>query len=218
MMPGSLEKRLNDCDLKIDSLFHGVEVNAEIERQLKLLKEYYRKLYMDVSGDDEEQFIELYELFVSNLESVKNGQRKQEDVLKEIEESSSLRKTGIILENIVTSLDLLFWATTAGTFFTYCSLIAMPMIAVNPFIALGLLTIASTLAIYAIEEFVESTYNFKSISPVEEEHMREKNLISFFKPKSFSLSTSTKALKKDELNEEQRAESLYPHLDVQCSF
>lgn len=181
-MSSPLEKRLNECDQKIDALFQGVELNAEFERQLRALKAYYHRLYLDgVDNDAEEECIETYELLVEGLVGVKNGSLKPEEVLKEVEEIKSLRKAGIVLENIFTSVELLFWAVLSGAFFSYCVCMASPLVAVNPFFALALLSIVCMAAISATVNFFNSMDEFKSLEPVEDEFQREKNLILFFK-------------------------------------
>ncbi|WP_131779873.1 DUF5638 domain-containing protein [Legionella bozemanae] len=182
-MSSSMEKRLNECDKKIDALVHGVELNEEIERQLKALKTYYHKLYIDALDDEsEKESIKLYELLVLGLESAKNGQLTAEKILKEIEEIKSLRKTGVVLENILTSLELLFWAALSSTFFSYCVLMAAPLVAVNPFFALAVLSVSCMAAICSTVRFFNCLDEFKSFTPIEEEFEREKNLIRFFKP------------------------------------
>lgn len=174
-MSSVMEKRLKECDKKIDTLFQGVELNAEIERQLKALKAYYHTLYIDALDDElEKESIKLYELLVLGLENIKNGALNAKEVLKEIEEIRSLRKTGIVLENILTSLELLFWAALSSTFFSYCVLMAAPLVAFNPFFALAVLSVSCMAAICATVRFFNCIDEFKSFTPVEEEFEREK--------------------------------------------
>ncbi|QLZ69003.1 hypothetical protein FOLKNPGA_01785 [Legionella sp. PC1000] len=182
-MSSAMEKRLNECDKRIDALFQGVELNAEIKRRLEALKAYYHKLYIEaLDAELEKESIKFYELLVLGLENVKNGTLNSEEVLKDIEEIKSLRKTGIVLENILTSLELLFWAAVSSTFFSYCVLMAAPLVAVNPFFALAVLSVSCVVAICSIVRFFNCIDEFKSSTPVEEEFEREKNLILFFKP------------------------------------
>ena len=188
-MPNQLELRLKTCDEKIDALFYGIELNEIVEAQLKSLKAYYRKLYMDASDRDEEEYVKMYEFLVQGFEGVKNGQLKSEDVLKGFEEIKSLRKWDVILENIFTALELLFWATAACAFFIGCVIIASPTSTINPFLTIAALTVGCTWAINCIVNFFECIDEFKSLDPVEEEYKREKDLISFFKPTE----TSTKS-------------------------
>ncbi|KTD41400.1 DUF5638 domain-containing protein [Legionella parisiensis] len=182
-MSTAMEKRLNECDRKIDALFRGVEFNEEIERQLKALKAYYHKLYIDaLDGESEKESIKLYELLVLGLESAKNGELNTKEVLKELKEIKSLRKNGVVLENILTSLELLFWAALSSTIFSYCVLMAAPLVAINPFFALSVLSVFCVTAICSTVRFFNCLDEFKSFAPIEEEFDREKNLIRFFKP------------------------------------
>lgn len=211
-MSSAMEKRLNECDQKIDALFQGVELNEEIERQLKALKAYYHKLYIDALEDEsEKESIKIYELLVLGLENVKNGQLNSEEVLKEIEEIKSLRKTGIILENILTSLELLFWATLSSTFFSYCVLMAAPLVAVNPFFALAVLSVSCIAAICSTVRFFNCLDEFKSFTLIEEEFDREKNLILFFKPAVSSPEISPSIV--TDYNEFQQKERLSPQIN-----
>ncbi|PWY55314.1 hypothetical protein DGG96_12665 [Legionella qingyii] len=197
-MTSSLEIRLQECDKKIDALYKGVALNEEIEKQLKTIKAYYHKLYIDaIDKQAEKESIKIYELLVTGLEGLKNGQLKSEDVLKELDEIKALRKSNIVLENILTSLELLCWATLSGIFFSYCVLLAPPLVAVNPFFALAILTIACMTAIYSTANFFNCIDEFKSCTHVEQEFKREKKLISFFKCTPPSESPS----KEFELNE-----------------
>ncbi|HHT0591890.1 TPA: DUF5638 domain-containing protein [Legionella anisa] len=210
-MSSAMEKRLKECDKKIDALFQGVELNAGIERQLKALKAYYHTLYIDALDDElEEQSIKLYELLVLGLENIKNGVLNSKEVLKEIEEIRSLRKTGIVLENILTSLELLFWAALSSTFFSYCVFMAAPLVAVNPFFALAVLSACSMAAICSTVRFFNCIDEFKSFAPVEEEFEREKNLISFFKP-AVSSPDAAPSIVSDH-DEFQQKEGFYPQL------
>ncbi|WP_454783654.1 DUF5638 domain-containing protein [Legionella sp. WA2024007413] len=205
-MTGSLGKRLNDCDKQIDDLFNGVTLNEEIERQLKAIKSYYHKLYLDaIDEETEKEHIEMYELLAAGLEGIKNGKLKPDSVLKELDEITSLRKSNIVLENILTSLELLCWALLAGSFFSYCVLMAPPLVAVNPFFALAVISISCMAAIYCAVNFFNCIDDFKSYSPVEDELKREKNIISFFK----SPQTSELPPKVSESNDLQNRETLY---------
>ncbi|KTD00264.1 DUF5638 domain-containing protein [Fluoribacter gormanii] len=206
-MTSSLEKRLNECDKKIDALFKGVKLNEEIEKQLKSIQAYYHKLYIEsIDKQAEKECIKIYELLVTGLEGIKKGDLKSEEVLKELDEITSIRKSNILLENILTALELLCWAALSGVFFSYCVLMAPPLVAVNPFFALAILSIACMAAIYSTVNFFNCIDEFKSSTPVEEEFKREKNLISFFKFTPPSESPS----KVFEPNEYPQKEQLYP--------
>ncbi|WP_454782410.1 DUF5638 domain-containing protein [Legionella sp. WA2022007384] len=208
-MTGSLGKRLNEYDKQIDDLFKGV-MNEEIERQLKAIKTYYHKLYLDAIDEAaEKEHIQMYGILAAGLEAVKNGMLDSEAVLKELGEITSLRKSNIVLENILTALELLSWALLSGAFFSYCVLMAPPLVAVNPFFALAVISIACMAAIYSTVNFFDCIDEFKSLTPIEEEFKREKNLVSFFK----SLPTSESPQKVFEPNAPQKEAQLYPQLN-----
>lgn len=191
-------ERLQKCNEKIDALFRGVELNAQIKRELEAVKAYYYNLYIEASyKENEEACIQTYELLVHGLEEIKSGTVIPGDVLKEMADIKSLKKTGIVLENIFTSLELLFWAGLACAFFSYCVLMAAPLAAVNPFFALGILSIAGLAAIFSVSNFFECVDEFKSSAPVEEEFNREKSLIMFFKPVATSSEKPSKVFEED---------------------
>ncbi|KTC90216.1 DUF5638 domain-containing protein [Fluoribacter dumoffii] len=207
-MNNPLDQRLQDCDKKINALFSEVEFNADIKKEVEELKAYYRKQYHDaVYEEDELECIEIYELFVLGLESIKKGEMKPHEVLQNIEDINSLKKKGIVLENILNSLELLFWAGVTCTFFSYCAVMAAPLAAFNPFFALAVLSIASMAAIFSIVQFLNCIDEFKSTTPVEKEFDREKNIITFFKNPQPSYVPS-----EDHTYPEK--ERLYPRLDL----
>ncbi|MCW8407372.1 DUF5638 domain-containing protein [Legionella sp. PATHC035] len=178
-----LEDRLELCNKKIDALFHGLKLSAEMETELKAIKNYYWALYQAAGfEEDEEECVKIYELLVTGLEEIKSGLSKPEDVLKTVEEIKSLRKKGVVLENICNAIELLFWAGSACAFFSYSILMAAPLAAANPFFALAVIAIASLAAIYSVVNLLSCIDEFKSTAPIEEEYNREKYLISFFKP------------------------------------
>ncbi|CAM2756975.1 Uncharacterised protein [Legionella steigerwaltii] len=188
-----LEERLKECDKKIDALFLGLALNAQIRKDLDALKAYYNKLYIDATfKEDEEEYVQAYELFVQGLEEIKNGETTADEVLKTMEDIKSLRKTGVVLENILNALELLFWAGTACAFFSYTVLMAAPLATVNPFFALAVLSTSALGAIFSVVNFLNCIDEFKSSSPVEEEFNREKSLITFFKAVVQSSETPSK--------------------------
>lgn len=195
------EERLKLCNKKIDALFQGLKLSAEIEKELEAIKNYYYALYQEANfEEDEEECIQIYELLVTGLEEVKSGVSKPDEVLKTIEEIKSLRKNGVVLENICNAIELLFWAGFACTFFSYSIVMAAPLAAANPFFALAVIAIASLAAIYSMANLLSCIDEFKSCAPVEEEYNREKNLISFFKP----------ALTSSEISSQESDEITYP--------
>jgi hypothetical protein len=211
-MPSRLEKRLTVCDSKIDNLFRDIQINAEIERQLKEIKEYYRKLYIDADEYHEESCIALYEFFVTSFDEIKSGGLKSEDVLKEIDDIKSLRKAGVVLDNLLNLLELLFWATAACSFLSVCVLAAPPIAAANPFLALALLASACAWATLSVVSFFDCINRFKSSTPIEEQYEREKSLLLFFKPAELSAKPSSK-LADEDAQTEQQYERLYPILN-----
>ncbi|KTC79461.1 DUF5638 domain-containing protein [Legionella cherrii] len=204
-----LEERLELCNKKIDALFHGLKLSAEIENELETIKYYYYALYKAANfEEDEEECINIYELLVTGLEEIKSGVSKPDEVLKTVEEIKSLRKKGVVLENICNAIELLFWAGSACTFFSYSILMAAPLAAANPFFALAVIAIASLAAIYSVVNLLNCIDEFKSCAPIEKEYNREKNLISFFKPALTSSERSSQ--ESDELT--YPTESLYPQV------
>lgn len=59
---------------------------------------------------------------------------------------------------------------------------AAPLVAVNPFFALAVLSVSCMAAICSTVRFFNCLDEFKSFTPIEEEFERRKKFIRFFKP------------------------------------
>lgn len=181
-MSKHFEKRFDECNKRIDGLFQGIESKTEIKRQVQEIKNHYRDLYIEAStNSDEELCIETYELFTQALEGIKEGRIKSEEILEQFEEINFLRKAGIVLDNIFKALELLFWATLSAALFTQSILLAPTFVAVNPFFALSVLSLACMAIIFSVVSFFNCIDEFKSLDTIEEEIKREKNVFQFFK-------------------------------------
>lgn len=185
------------CETNLDSLFEGLKKSYDLEQQLAKIKAYYRrafnKTHFECAGED---IVEEYQNLVFAIEQLKSGKLTADEALETIEETANNRTAGVIVYNLFKMCELLFWAAAAAACYVGCISVGIPLICCEPVIGLAITIGTGALLLNTANECLNCFEQFQSLDPIEEETIREKNIVSFFAPAT-SLQSTTKFKEED---------------------
>lgn len=192
-----LDRRLEDCNVNLDSLFPLSDSN--IQSQLEAVKNYYEQSCKDAtSGEEMERIIKNYELFISHLTKIKKYTEsynlsqdpdKKESFDERYETINILRtinlehKGNVICANLAKACELIFWISASLTLFASIFAIALPVLIVQPAFGLVISITTAGFIFKAMQNLINCLSEFKSFRPHDNEYDREVQLITFFQPK-----------------------------------
>ncbi|WP_058534992.1 DUF5638 domain-containing protein [Legionella saoudiensis] len=179
-MPDMFKQRLNYCDTQIDKLFQGLILNEEATIQLQAIKRHYHSMYFN-AGKSGERVIEMYELFVTTLQQVRNNKITLKEGIDRIEQKAAARENAIFWNNGFNGLSLAFLFLLATA--TYLSLYVMiaSCFPLQPIIGFAVFVLATELFVKKMNEVLNGFFEFETYAPIKDECIREVSVMSFFK-------------------------------------
>lgn len=180
----ALEATLNAYDTKLANLFDLLEDKADINSDIKGVQEYFRTSFSRaVDKYSAQDIVASYQLFVDLLAKVRSGETSPETALSIIEETNESRAMSITFYNLANTLALIFWAVLAAVVFNFSVAVGMTLMLLQPCMAILLIVGCGALVTCSITSAISCFDDFKSYDRLDNEDQRERNLVSFFKPK-----------------------------------
>jgi hypothetical protein len=165
----------------LNDLFSGQQINKSLEKDLKKLKRYYEAAFWKTTDHSEkQQVIDEYELVVSTMSLVKEGEVTAQQAKALLEELHELRELELFVQNLLTTCELLFWLAVATTLLVVGTTIGAPLLACNPLLGFTLALIAVLSSLCAMEAAEECDSEFASSTPIDTQAKREHRVLSFF--------------------------------------
>lgn len=167
---------------ELESIFNGLKKSADFEAQLKYIQRFYEQ-YLNKTANKSKAnaIIQEYKLLISIIHEVKNGTQSPEDALIKIKPLTSARQMNLIVHNVLTLCEILFWSTIAAASLIACASMGLPMILTAPASGLIISIATTTFLLYSLQKGLKCFEEFRSFHTINAEDSREQNLISFFK-------------------------------------
>lgn len=184
-MPNNNDQKSNNSMSQMDksliSIFVDLNINKAFDRDLKKIQKVYRYAFNEAPNESTgSKVIKEYSDLIEQIKKVKCGNLTATQAIEEISNSAENKRINIIIENVLTACELLFWTASAAVFYIGCVTVGIPMILceliIGSAIFIGCAAFLSASFVSAIECFEQ----FKSFDHINKEERRELNLISFF--------------------------------------
>lgn len=178
-----LLERIEQCNTELYKLHQEQSINYAFKAKLAQIKAFYERAF-DNTLDEEEgmSIVNQYEHFIIVVTEVKLGQLTAEEAYESIQDVATQRKIDIIFHNFLKLCELLFWTGVIAISYATSLVGGIPLLLLEPLIGLGVIASTSLLCMVAVSEVTDCFKGFKVFDPVNDEHVREKQVISFFGP------------------------------------
>ncbi|RUR19507.1 hypothetical protein ELY21_04620 [Legionella sp. km535] len=174
---------MGQCNQAFDNIFTNLELTQTIEEQLRQVKSFYAHHYHGAKDKSTKiNVLEDYQNLILLLSQVSQGELSADQALNTIDKWTEMKQIGIIIHNLITVCELMFWAAASALFYSSCISVGIPLLACDPISGLLLTLGSALLAASSIHEGFDCFEEFKTLDHVNNESEREKNLISFFSP------------------------------------
>ena len=177
-------QRILNCNKKFDALFDKLEKGPNFKKQLQEVKFFYARAFNSTSNEEKkEAIVKEYEQFVITVSDVKSGKLTAQEGLEIIQDTAEERQSRVIIHNILKVCELFFWTTTAVAAYAACLSVGLPLLFLQPILGFAVSAGTTILFFTSLDNSLNCFEKFKSFDPINEEHTREKDIISFFSPK-----------------------------------
>lgn len=196
-----LEKRLAECDERLENIFKNMEEAQGIQSYIKNIQEYYALSYKKAKQNEKtiENIIKRYEYYVQSLELASQGEMPG-DIKTKIHTDGQSRVIAVFLADTLKACELIFWAATAVTLYASIFLFALPMLLMQTPLGIGISIAIGGLLIQTAVNCVKCCTEFRTIERHDKEYKSELELLSFFQPAAASEpsdSENQKGIKKE---------------------
>lgn len=188
-----LERILNDCDKRLDTLLKNEkEIDSNtIKQRIEEVKNYYCLSYKKAkpaSAETIETIVTNYNSFVKDLEELYNEtsieikKLMEAQALENVTNINQSRKFQVVKNNFAKICELLYWAATAFSLCAGIFGIALPVLNIQPALGVALsITIGGAMLAAGYKALsCLSEFRSKSLSRHNTEETNETELVSFF--------------------------------------
>jgi hypothetical protein len=188
MMPAIIVKkfapRIRDCENTLNETFNDLPKSHKFEQDLTDIKFYYIESLRNAESEYEgRRVVEQYEKFTTNLLKVRNGDLSAKQAQALIDDKQEDKIIDIVINNIFTVCELLFWVAAAAVSYATCLTVGIPLLFLQPLLGVAV-TAGTGLLMFVSLDFAGDCFEeFQSSDLIDEEYTRETNAISFFPPK-----------------------------------
>lgn len=192
-----LAEKIINCNNELDSLFVTLDISQEFKKQLQKIKSFYARAFNKTLDEESGlSIVEEYEQFIIAASEVKLGHLTADKALELIQNTTDDRQCTVVIDNILKICELLFWTAAAAISYATCLTIGLPLFFLQPLLGIAITAGTGILFFAAVDIAGDCFEEFKSFDPINNEHTREKNVISFFsplpsKPKTAEAETNT---------------------------
>jgi hypothetical protein len=176
-----LKNAIDQLDQLLSSIFADRKINKVFEQQLNQVKKFYRRAFNKTANESTGcNIIKEYEDLIEKIKKVKHGELTVNQTIEEINNSTEGKRIDIIIHNILNACELLFWATASAFFYVGCVTAGIPLMLCEPIIG-SVITLGSAAFLFnSLVSAIQCFEQFKSLDRINDEEVREQNLISFF--------------------------------------
>lgn len=172
---------MDQLDQLLSSIFADLKINKAFEQQLNQVKTFYRRAFNKTPNESTGcNVIKEYEDLIEKIKKVKHGELTVNQTIEEINNSTEDKRIDIIIHNILNACELLFWAAASAFFYVGCVTVGISLMLCEPIIG-SVITVGSAAFLFnSLVSAIQCFEHFKSLDRINDEEVREQNLISFF--------------------------------------